>query len=100
MSDPCESADAVVVLVEWVRATEDGPPQMKPPTVFMGPDRVRRAEQRAMELYDNDQASTGFLSTVDADAARARWLNQLKKGMPVPLNGRSSLRWRQVVGER
>jgi hypothetical protein len=95
-----DSPDAVIVLVEWVKVTEGQPPMMKAPIVFMGPDKARLAEQRAIEMFNGDQAATGFLSASDADAARARWLRALKSGQPAPLNVRSCLRWRLVVGER
>lgn len=95
----CESDDAVIVLVQLV-GSEGGPTTMTPPQVFLGKDKGKRAERAALALYDADQVSTSFLSDRDADAARERWLKFLKAGRPVPLNCRSSLRWRMVVGER
>lgn len=95
----CESDDAVIVLVKLVGG--DGEPvMMTPPQVFMGKDKAKRAARAALDLYDADQASTSFLSDSDANAARERWLVYLKAGRAVPLNCRSSLRWRLVVGER
>jgi hypothetical protein len=100
MSHTDESEDSVIVLVRLVKNSDEGPTTMAAPLVFLGRQRVRLAEEAALRLYDADQVSTSFISTADADAARARWLKHLKTGQPAPLNCRSSLRWRLVVGER